>query len=152
MNFIRNILRLKPLFCLLSVWTLGQPGYWLWVVLSSLTFEKLKKIMVLCRSSRTNCSTNFFGAWAPDPRPRPQSYFWVTCNESCQWSTCDKKIPTLIMSLDLRAAFDTVHQGKLIQNSRPISGTFWKIEMIWVLESNLCCRTQTVKIGDSYSS
>ena len=63
---------------------------------------------------------------------------------------CDKKIPTLVMFLDLSAAFDTVDQGKLLQilkNDIGIRGVALK----W-FESYLCCRTQKVKIGDSYSS
>ena len=63
---------------------------------------------------------------------------------------CDKKIPTLVMFLDLSAAFDTVDQAKLLQilkNDIGIRGVALK----W-FESYLCSRTQKVKIGDSYSS
>ena len=62
---------------------------------------------------------------------------------------CDKKIPTLVMFLDLSAAFDTVDQDKLLKilhDDIGIRGTSLK----W-FTSYLCGRTQKVKIGDSYS-
>ena len=62
----------------------------------------------------------------------------------------DKKIPTVLMFLDLSAAFDTVDQRKLIsilEGEIGIRGTALK----W-FKSFLIGRTQRVKIGDSYSS
>ena len=63
---------------------------------------------------------------------------------------CDRKTPTLLMFLDLSAAFDTVDQDKLLQildKELGIRG----IALKW-FESFLKGRTQRVKIGDSYSS
>ena len=62
---------------------------------------------------------------------------------------CDKKNPTLLMFLDLSAAFDTVDQEKLLKildEELGIRG----IALDW-FRSFLCGRTQRVKIGDSYS-
>ena len=62
---------------------------------------------------------------------------------------CDKKIPTLVLLLDLSAAFDTVDQKKLLDilwNDIGIHGTAYS----W-FKSYLLKRTQRVKIGDSYS-
>ena len=62
---------------------------------------------------------------------------------------CDRKIPTLLMFLDLSAAFDTVDQEKLLKildEELGIRGT----ALEW-FRSFLRGRTQRVKIGDSYS-
>ena len=62
---------------------------------------------------------------------------------------CDNKNPTLVMFLDLSAAFDTVDQDKLLcilEEELGIQGTALK----WY-ESFLKGRTQRVKIGESYS-
>ena len=62
---------------------------------------------------------------------------------------CDKKTPTLLMFLDLSAAFDTVDQEKLLKildEELGIRG----MALEW-FRSFLCGRTQRVKIGDSYS-
>ena len=63
---------------------------------------------------------------------------------------CDKKIPSLVMFLDLSAAFDTVDQNKLIDILRDQVG-IRGIALKWFI-SFLCGRTQKVKIGDEYSS
>ena len=63
--------------------------------------------------------------------------------------SCDKNIPTLVMLLDLSAAFDTVDQEKLLkilQYEIGIGGTALK----W-FRSFLKGRTQKVKINSSYS-
>ena len=63
---------------------------------------------------------------------------------------CDRKTPTLLMFLDLSAAFDTVDQDKLLRildEELGIRG----IALEW-FRSFLKGRTQRVKIGDSYSS
>ena len=63
--------------------------------------------------------------------------------------SCDKSIPTIVMLLDLSAAFDTVDQEKLMQTLHHdigIEGTAFK----W-FESFLKGRTQKVKINTSYS-
>ena len=63
--------------------------------------------------------------------------------------SCDKQIPTIVMLLDLSAAFDTVDQEKLLQilhHDIGIEGTALK----W-FESFLKGRTQKVKINTSYS-
>lgn len=63
--------------------------------------------------------------------------------------SCDKKTVTLLLFLDLSAAFDTVDQEKLLHILRKeigIQGTALK----W-FKSFLQGRTQKVKIGDSYS-
>ena len=63
--------------------------------------------------------------------------------------SCDKKIPTLVMFLDLSAAFDTVDQEKLLQilhDEIGIRGTALK----W-FDSFLRGRSQKVKIGEHYS-
>ena len=63
--------------------------------------------------------------------------------------SCDKNLPSIIMMLDLSAAFDTVDQSKLLkilQHEIGIEGSALK----W-FESYLKGRTQKVKIGESYS-
>ena len=63
--------------------------------------------------------------------------------------SCDKKTPSLVMFLDLSAAFDTVDQEKLLdilQKQIGINGPALK----W-FESFLLGRTQKVKIDNSYS-
>ena len=62
---------------------------------------------------------------------------------------CDKKTPTVLMFLDLSAAFDTVDQEKLLKildEELGIRGT----ALEW-FRSFLQGRTQRVKIGESYS-
>ena len=62
---------------------------------------------------------------------------------------CDEKKPTVLLLLDLSAAFDTVDQKKLLgilKNEIGIEGTALK----W-FESFLTERTQRVKINDAYS-
>ena len=64
--------------------------------------------------------------------------------------SCDQKIPTIVMFLDLSAAFDTVDQCKLLkilQHDIGISG----VALMW-FKSFLVGRSQIVKIGESYSS
>lgn len=63
---------------------------------------------------------------------------------------CDRKTPTLLMFLDLSAAFDTVDQDKLLQILEKELG-IRGVALQW-FESFLKGRTQRVKIGDSYSS
>lgn len=63
---------------------------------------------------------------------------------------CDNKTPTILMLLDLSAAFDTVDQPKLLeilQKELGITDTAYK----W-FESFLRFRTQKVKIENDYSS
>ena len=62
---------------------------------------------------------------------------------------CDQKIPSIVMFLDLSAAFDTVDQKKLVNILRDQIG-IRGIALKW-FESFLCGRTQKVKIGDEYS-
>ena len=65
-------------------------------------------------------------------------------------TSCDRKTPTLLMLLDLSAAFDTVDQNKLLKilhDEIGIRGTAFT----W-FTSFLKSRTQRVKIGNSYSS
>ena len=62
---------------------------------------------------------------------------------------CDKKIPTLVMFLDLSAAFDTVDQEKLLEILHDIG--IRGIALEW-FKSFLCGRTQKVKIDNKYSS
>ena len=64
--------------------------------------------------------------------------------------SCDKKTPTLVMFLDLSAAFDTVDQAKLLKILHDDIGVRG-VALKW-FESFLCGRTQKVKIGDEYSS
>ena len=62
---------------------------------------------------------------------------------------CDNHLPSIVMLLDLSAAFDTVDQAKLLyilQSEIGIEG----IALNW-FESFLKGRTQKVKIGDVYS-
>ena len=63
--------------------------------------------------------------------------------------SCDNQLPSVIMLLDLSAAFDTVDQKKLLsilECEIGIKGTALK----W-FKSFLTNRTQKVKIGDAYS-
>ena len=63
---------------------------------------------------------------------------------------CDKKSATLLILLDLSAAFNTVDQHKMLQilqNEIGIQG----IALCW-FKSFLCSRTQKVKIENLYSS
>ena len=63
---------------------------------------------------------------------------------------CDNKIPTLLMLLDLSAAFDTVDQNillEILRNEIAIHGTAYA----W-FEPFLKNRTQKIRIEDSYSS
>ena len=62
---------------------------------------------------------------------------------------CDKKTPTLVMFLDLSAAFDTVDQDRLLQILHDDIG-IRGVALKW-FESYLRKRTQKVKIGDQYS-
>ena len=64
--------------------------------------------------------------------------------------SCDRKTPTLVMFLDLSAAFDTVDQAKLLQILHDDIG-IRGVALKW-FESFLCGRTQKVKVGDEYSS
>ena len=63
---------------------------------------------------------------------------------------CDRKIPTIVMFLDLSAAFDTVDQSKLIEILHKEIGING-VALAW-FKSFLIGRTQKVKVGDSYSS
>ena len=63
---------------------------------------------------------------------------------------CDKKIPTLVMFLDLSAAFDTVDQDKLLEILHKDVGVRG-VALKW-FDSFLRGRTQKVKIGDVYSN
>ena len=63
--------------------------------------------------------------------------------------SCDAGLPSVIMMLDLSAAFDTVDQSKLLSILRDeigVEGTALK----W-FESFIVGRTQRVKIRDAYS-
>ena len=63
--------------------------------------------------------------------------------------SCDNGKPSIVLLLDLSAAFDTVDQKKLLnilQYEIGVEG----IALQW-FESFLCNRTQKVKIGESYS-
>ena len=62
---------------------------------------------------------------------------------------CDRKTPTLVMFLDLSAAFDTVDQDRLLQILHDDIG-IRGIALKW-FGSYLRKRTQKVKIGDEYS-
>ena len=62
---------------------------------------------------------------------------------------CDNKTPTLVMFLDLSAAFDTVDQDRLLQILHDDVGVR-DVALKW-FESYLRGRTQKVKIGDVYS-
>ena len=64
--------------------------------------------------------------------------------------SCDKKIPSIVLLLDLSAAFDTVDHQKLLnilQKDIGISG----VALEW-FKSFLINRTQKVKVGESYST
>ena len=63
---------------------------------------------------------------------------------------CDKKIPTLVMFLDLSAVFDTMDQEKLLEILHDDIG-IRGIALEW-FKSFLCGRTQKVKIDNKYSS
>ena len=63
---------------------------------------------------------------------------------------CDEKKPTVLMFLDLSAAFDTVDQEKLLSILEEEIGVK-KTALKW-FRSFLVGRTQKVKINDSYSS
>ena len=63
--------------------------------------------------------------------------------------SCDNGKPSIVLMLDLSAAFDTVDQKKLLnilQYEIGVDG----IALQW-FESFICNRTQKVKIGESYS-
>ena len=62
---------------------------------------------------------------------------------------CDNNLPSVLMLLDLSAAFDTVDQSKLLGILRDEIGVRGKT-LRW-FESFLKGRTQKVKIGDAYS-
>ena len=64
--------------------------------------------------------------------------------------SCDRKTPTLVMFLDLSAAFDTVDQDKMLKILHDDIGVRG-VALKW-FKSFLCGRTQKVKIGDEYSS
>ena len=63
---------------------------------------------------------------------------------------CDQKTPTLVMFLDLSAAFDTVDQEKLLDILHDDIGVRG-MALEW-FDAFLRNRTQKVKIGDEYSS
>ena len=65
-------------------------------------------------------------------------------------NNCDKQMPSILMLLDLSAAFDTVDQSKLLSilhNDIGLEGAVLK----W-FDSFLLGRTQKVKIGKEYSA
>ena len=62
---------------------------------------------------------------------------------------CDNQKPSILVLLDLSAAFDTVDQSKLISILRDEIGVEG-VALQW-FKSFLCGRTQKVKIGDVYS-
>lgn len=62
---------------------------------------------------------------------------------------CDRKIPTVLMLLDLSAAFDTVDQIKLLKILHDEIG-IQGMALDW-FKSYLLNRTQKVKVGDAYS-
>ena len=62
---------------------------------------------------------------------------------------CDRKIPTVLMLLDLSAAFDTVDQNRLVKILHGEIGIKGKV-LAW-FQSFLLNRTQKVKVGDTYS-
>ena len=64
--------------------------------------------------------------------------------------SCDEKTPTLVMFLDLSAAFDTVDQEKLLEILHDDLGVRG-VALKW-FRSFLCDRTQKVKIGEEFSS
>ena len=64
--------------------------------------------------------------------------------------SCDKKTPTLVLFLDLSAAFDTVDQEKLLQILHDDLG-IRGVALKW-FDSFLRRRTQKVKIGNEYSA
>ena len=71
---------------------------------------------------------------------------WVTNN---LLEACDKNMPSVVLLLDLSAAFNTVDHEKLLkilENEIGVTG----VALQWFREF-LTNRTQKVKIGDSYS-
>ena len=71
---------------------------------------------------------------------------WVT---NYLLEACDKNMPTVVLLLDLSAAFDTVDHVKLLNILEKEIGVTG-IALEWFREF-LTNRTQRVKIGDSYS-
>jgi hypothetical protein len=63
--------------------------------------------------------------------------------------SCDKNLPSIVLLLDLSAAFDTVDQSKLLDILKHDIG-IEGVALKW-FESFLKGRTQKVKIGNSYS-
>ena len=63
---------------------------------------------------------------------------------------CDQKKPTIVLFLDLSAAFDTVDQSKLLDILHKEIG-ICGVALDW-FKSFLCGRTQKVKVGESYSA
>ena len=72
---------------------------------------------------------------------------WVT---NYLFEACDKNMPTVVLLLDLSAAFDTVDHEKLL-NILEVELGITGIALQWFKEF-LTNRTQRVKIGDSYST
>ena len=64
-------------------------------------------------------------------------------------ASCDKKVPTVLLLLDLSAAFDTVDQKKLLKILHDEIG-IRDTALAW-FKSYLISRTQNVKIGNCYS-
>ena len=62
---------------------------------------------------------------------------------------CDNNLPSVLMLLDLSAAFDTVDHGKLLEILRDEIGVRG-VALSW-FESFLIGRTQKVKIGEAFS-
>ena len=71
---------------------------------------------------------------------------WVTNN---LFEACDKNMPTVVLLLDLSAAFDTVDHEKLL-NILEVEIGIIEVALQWFREF-LTNRTQRVKIGDTYS-
>ena len=71
---------------------------------------------------------------------------WVTNN---LFEACDKNMPTVVLLLDLSAAFDTVDHEKLL-NILEVEIGIIGVALQWFREF-LTNRTQRVKIGDTYS-
>ena len=72
---------------------------------------------------------------------------WVT---NYLLEACDKNMPTVVLLLDLSAAFDTVDHEKLLKILEEEIGVTG-VALEWFKEF-LTNRTQRVKIGDSYST